>query len=70
MSARRRVSPGVARRRALVFDLLCAAMLALVALTVAAGIGVVGVGAVIVLLLALVWLALEALVARVRRRSY
>lgn len=67
MSPRRRVSPRVARRRALVVDLACAALLAIVAIVLAAGIGVVAVGAILALLVALLWVAAEAVLARARR---
>lgn len=71
MSSRRRISPRVARRRALVVDLACGALLAIVAIAIAAGIGVVGVGALIALLVALAWVGIEAALARVRpRRSH
>jgi hypothetical protein len=62
-----RVSARVARRRALAIDLACGALLAIVAITVAAGIGVVGVGALIALLAILAWLGIEAALARLRR---
>lgn len=48
-------------------DLACGTLLAIVAITVAAGIGVVGVGALIALLLALGWVGVETAFARVRR---
>jgi hypothetical protein len=67
VSSRRRVSPRVARRRALVFDLACGALLAIVALAVSAGIGVVAVGAIIALLATLAWAAIGALLTRARR---
>ena len=66
MSPRRRVSPRVARRRALVVDLACGALLAVIAFTLAAGIGVVAVGAVIALVLTLAWAGIEAALARAR----
>jgi hypothetical protein len=67
VSPRRRVSPRVARSRALVFDLACGALLAIVVLVLAAGIGVVAVGALVALLVALAWAGIEAALARVRR---
>lgn len=69
MSARRRVSARVARRRALVVDLVCGLVLAIIAITVSAGIGVVAVGALIALLTILVWIGIETALARVRRRA-
>lgn len=68
MSSRREISPRVARRRALLVDLLCGALLAILAMTIAAGIGVVAIGALIALLFALAWIGLEGGFARVRRR--
>ena len=69
MSSRRGVSTKVARRRALVIDLACGSLLAIAAITIAAGIGVVGVGALVALLLALAWTGIESALARARRRS-
>lgn len=68
MSARRAPSPRVARQRALLVDLLAATLLAVVALTVAAGIGVVAVGALLALLAVLAWAGIEAGLGRLRRR--
>lgn len=67
MSARRTVSPRVARQRALVVDVACATLLAVIALTVAAGIGVVAAGALLALLVALAWIGVEAGLGRLRR---
>lgn len=67
MSARRPVSARVARQRALVVDLGCGLLLAIVAIVVAAGIGVVAVGALVALLLVLLWVAIETALARARR---
>jgi hypothetical protein len=67
VSARQRVSPRVARRRALVVDLACGALLAIIALVVAAGIGVVAVGALIALLATLAWAGIETVLRRARR---
>jgi hypothetical protein len=50
-----------------VVDVACGALLAIAAITIAAGIGVVAVGAILALLVALVWAAIEAALARVRR---
>lgn len=68
MSARREVSPRVARQRALVVDIAGGTILAVAALTLAAGIGVVAVGALLALAVVLVWSGLEAIVRRLRRR--
>ena len=64
----RRVSPDARRRRALLFDLIVAALLALVFLELAAGLGVVAFFALPVFLLGLLWLGAEALARRLRRR--
>jgi hypothetical protein len=64
---RRQVSARVARRRALVVDVVCALLLALLAIMVAAGIGVVAVGALVALLVVLAWVGIEAALLRVRR---
>jgi hypothetical protein len=50
-----------------VVDLACGALLAIVAMAIAAGIGVVGVGALVVLLVILAWVGIESALARVRR---
>jgi hypothetical protein len=67
VSPRRRVSARVARRRALAIDLAWGALLAIVAITAAAGIGVVGVGALLALLVILAWIGIETALARLRR---
>jgi hypothetical protein len=67
--AQRQISTRVARRRALVADLACGVLLAIVAMTIAAGIGVVGFGALVALLVTLAWVGIESAIARVRRRS-
>lgn len=67
MSGRRRVSPKVARQRALVVDIACATLVAVGALTVAAGIGVVAAGALLTLLVVLAWIGIEAALVRMRR---
>jgi UPF0716 family protein affecting phage T7 exclusion len=68
----RDISPGAASRRALLVDLLVALTLAIVAIVLAAGIGVVGVFAALVLLVLSAWAGLEAatrsLLPRRRRR--
>jgi hypothetical protein len=68
VSARRQPSARVARQRALVVDIAFATLLAVLALTVAAGIGVVGAGAILALLVVLAWIGLEAALGRLHRR--
>jgi hypothetical protein len=50
-----------------VVDLACGILLAIAAMTIAAGIGVVAVGALIALLIALAWVGIDAALARARR---
>jgi predicted lysophospholipase L1 biosynthesis ABC-type transport system permease subunit len=64
----RNVSAGARARRSLLFDLLCAAGLAALALAFATGIGVVGFFAAIAALALLLWLGVEAGVRRALRR--
>lgn len=62
-----------AQRDALLIDLVCALILALVAIAIAAGIGVVGFFAALTALALLLWLAIEAGVRwalRSRRRRH
>jgi hypothetical protein len=59
----------VARQQALVVDIALATLLAVVALTVAAGIGVVAAGALLALLVALAWIGVEAALGRLRRAA-
>ncbi|HEX3734509.1 MAG TPA: hypothetical protein VHU86_05070 [Solirubrobacterales bacterium] len=56
----RDVTPGAGARRALLVDSLVALLLAAVAILLAAGIGVVGFVALVVLLLLLLWIGIEA----------
>jgi uncharacterized protein (DUF58 family) len=66
----RNITPGQAARRALLGDLAIAALLTLVAIAFATGIGVVGFFALLILLAALIWIATEATVkALLRRRT-
>jgi uncharacterized protein (DUF58 family) len=65
----RNISPGQAARRALLGDLAIAALLTLAAIAFAAGIGVVGFFALLVLLVALVWIAAEATLKALLRRK-
>lgn len=67
MTARRRDTPGARARRALLVDFLAAAVLAVLALTLAAGLGVVGFFTLPVLLLGLLWVGAERLAGRLRR---
>ena len=67
MSAKR-ITPGARARRALLIDSIAAALLALLALSLAAGLGVVAFFALPILLLGLLWIGIERLVARLRRR--
>ena len=57
-------------RRVLVTDVLAAAVLAAVALSVAAGLGVVAFFGIPILLVGLVWIGLERAIARLRRRRH
>ena len=65
----RDVSPGARARRALLADFLVASLLAAVAILLAAGIGVVGFVALLVLLLLLLWIGVEASLRRWVRRG-
>jgi UPF0716 family protein affecting phage T7 exclusion len=69
----RDISPGARSRRAFLADLLIAVALAMVTIFLAAGIGVVGFFALLVLLVLSFWIGLEAairsLLRRRRRRS-
>lgn len=62
------ITPGAAARRAFLADVLIALALTALALVLAAGIGIVGFGALLVLLSLLLWFAVEAVVVRVNRR--
>ncbi len=68
MRAPQRVSPGARARRALLFDTVAAIVLAAIALSLAAGLGVVGFFGLPVLVLGLVWIGVERLLPRVRPR--
>lgn len=67
MSAKRLV-PGARARRALLVDALAAAILAALALSLAAGLGVVAFFALPLLLVGLLWIGLERLVLRLKHR--
>ena len=68
----RQISPAARARRALLFDVLAAAALTIVALLVSAGIGIVGFAGLLVATLLIAWAALEkaglALFRRLKRR--
>lgn len=61
MARRRGITPGARARRALLFDTLAAIALAVVVLSLAAGLGVVGFFGLPVLLLGLAWVGVERL---------
>jgi hypothetical protein len=65
----RDISPGAASRRRLLADVSIAIAIALVAFLLAAGVGVVAFLALPTLLALLAWIAIEAVVRGVRRRS-
>ena len=65
----RHVTPAAAARRAWLADLLAALAITTVALLLATGIGVVAFFALLTLIVLLSWLAIESLLARLRRRS-
>ncbi len=69
MKSRPAAFPKTLGRYALAIDVICGAVLAIVAIELAAGIGVVGFGALVTLLVALGWMGIEAALARVRGRS-
>ena len=64
----RDISPGTAARRSLLADSLIAIALSILALQLAAGVGVVGFFALLVLLVVLSWIGIEAAIRRVARR--
>lgn len=64
----RRLTPGARARRALLVDSVLAAAIAALAFSLAEGLGVVAFFAVPLLLLGLLWIGLERLVLRLRRR--
>jgi hypothetical protein len=63
-----RTSPAAHARRALLVDVVAAALLAALALGLAAGLGVVACFALPLLLLGLLWIVVERSAARIRRR--
>jgi hypothetical protein len=68
VSRPRRISPAAAARRSLLVDLLVAIVLAALAFQLAAGVGVVGVFALLTLLVLTVWIAIEATMQSASRR--
>jgi hypothetical protein len=68
VSLPRDISPGTGARRSLLADCLVAIAVALLALQLAAGVGVVGFFALLVLLVLLSWIGLEAAIRSLGRR--
>ena len=64
------MTPGARARRALLVDVVVAAALAALAFSLAAGLGVVAFFALPLLLLGLLWIAVERLVLRFRHRRW
>lgn len=64
----RPLSPGARARRALLVDLILAAIVAALALSLAAGLGVVAFFALPLLVIGLAWIGIERLVQRARHR--
>jgi predicted PurR-regulated permease PerM len=62
------MTPGARARRALLVDVVAAALIAALAFSLAAGLGVVAFFALPLFLLGLLWIAVERLVLRLRRR--
>jgi hypothetical protein len=62
------MTPGARARRALLIDVIVAALIAALAFSLAAGLGVVTFFALPLFLLGLLWIAIERLVLRFRRR--
>jgi len=62
------MTPGARARRALLVDVVAAALIAALALSLTAGLGVVAFFALPLLLLGLLWIAVERLVVWLRRR--
>ncbi len=62
------ITPGARARRGLLIDVVLAAILALLALALTAGLGVVAFFGLPVLLVGLLWIGVERLVTRIRRR--
>jgi len=62
------MTPGARARRALLVDVAAAALIAALVLSLTAGLGVVAFFALPLLLLGLLWIAVERLVVRLKRR--
>jgi predicted PurR-regulated permease PerM len=62
------MTPGARARRALIFDVIAAALIAALVLSLTAGLGVVAFFALPLLLLGLLWIAVERLVVWLKRR--
>jgi hypothetical protein len=65
----RNVSPAAARRRSLLVDVVLGILIGIVAIVVAAGIGVAGFFALICALIVVSWYLIEGSVRMVRRKS-
>jgi uncharacterized membrane protein len=63
----RRITPGARARRALLIDTAAAIVLAVIALSLAAGLGVIGFFGLPLLLVGLVWIGIERLARRRRQ---
>ena len=61
-----RITPGARARRALLIDVIVAALLATLVLSLAAGLGVVAFFALPIFLLGLLWIGIERLARRLR----
>jgi hypothetical protein len=69
VSLPRNISPGTGARRSLLADLLVAIALSLLAVQLAAGIGVVGFLAALTIVVLVLWIAVEAAIHKVLRRK-
>ena len=65
----RDVSPAAARRRSLLVDVVLGILVGIVAISVAAGIGVAGFFALLVALLLVLWYLIEGSIRMARRKS-
>jgi hypothetical protein len=64
----RQITPGARARRGLLIDVILAAIFALLALELTAGLGVIAFFGLPLLLVGLLWIGLERLVSALRRR--
>ncbi len=69
MARPRRITPGARARRALLIDTAVAIVLAVVAFSLAAGLGVIGFLGLPLLLVGLAWIGFERLFRRRRRQA-